>query len=421
MDDLSKLIKANELRSLDPETQRFELVTAAGEGRIDAVHAFIVAGVYPHLPDRHGRLPLLEAIAAGHDEVASLLVAEEVRDDELRRSVFLLAAERGLLGVVRTLIQQGADLDAADENGQTALGQAAARGHTEVVRLLLQAGADANLGVEASPLVAALAGGHDEIVAMLGAAGGDKRFGGLALEDLRGVNSFDVDEFWLLIQTDVERAAEAFVHVRQAEDWQRDVFDREVQLTDNCFLVSRLRGHVWTLICSLRSTDHRQWLSNDDAKKMSARIGVKAIFYGNSDTACAVGYALYDSGELAELFDDNCDFDDELSSDGDGEEATSEAAGQRDGGPRFHSTLRTVLPEQRFIPYDFVDAFFRWQRAFVPAFGLSLIGTILFKTGERVRISIGGLEANDVERCDFVSLCSLPDSNGLSSADKWPF
>ena len=54
----------------------------------------------------------------------------------------VLAAQEGHLAVVRLLLEAGADKDAADTDGDTALHIAAKEGHLEVVRLLLEAGAD---------------------------------------------------------------------------------------------------------------------------------------------------------------------------------------------------------------------------------------------------------------------------------------
>ena len=52
------------------------------------------------------------------------------------------AAEHGHLEVVRLLFEAGADKDAADTDGSTALRFAARNGHLEVVQLLREAGAD---------------------------------------------------------------------------------------------------------------------------------------------------------------------------------------------------------------------------------------------------------------------------------------
>ncbi|XP_026500984.2 ankyrin repeat domain-containing protein 6 isoform X1 [Vanessa tameamea] len=56
----------------------------------------------------------------------------------------LEAAARGDAGRVASLIRSGADVDATDENGCSALQRAAADGHVDVVRVLLENGGDPN-------------------------------------------------------------------------------------------------------------------------------------------------------------------------------------------------------------------------------------------------------------------------------------
>ena len=58
-------------------------------------------------------------------------------------SSLMLASSEGHLGVVRTLLGAGADVNYALQGGQTALMVAAYRGRAGVVRLLLERGADA--------------------------------------------------------------------------------------------------------------------------------------------------------------------------------------------------------------------------------------------------------------------------------------
>jgi len=51
------------------------------------------------------------------------------------------ASYNGALEVVRLLLEQGADVEAKDEDGKTALQQAGDRGHDEIVKLLREHGA----------------------------------------------------------------------------------------------------------------------------------------------------------------------------------------------------------------------------------------------------------------------------------------
>ena len=67
---------------------------------------------------------------------------------EARHSVLLPtlhnAARLGDAEWCRVMVEGGADMDAKDDRGWTALGWAADYGHTETMRLLVQLGADVN-------------------------------------------------------------------------------------------------------------------------------------------------------------------------------------------------------------------------------------------------------------------------------------
>jgi ankyrin repeat protein len=59
----------------------------------------------------------------------------------LKKLLVLCARERGEAGTARLLLDAGADVNAADKFGDTAIGLAAWRGKREVVDLLLARGA----------------------------------------------------------------------------------------------------------------------------------------------------------------------------------------------------------------------------------------------------------------------------------------
>jgi hypothetical protein len=63
----------------------------------------------------------------------------------LCRQVLSVAAEHGVLGVVRTLLKKGTSPDSRDQGGETPLMRAAVQRQPAVVRMLLAYGADANL------------------------------------------------------------------------------------------------------------------------------------------------------------------------------------------------------------------------------------------------------------------------------------
>jgi ankyrin repeat protein len=65
------------------------------------------------------------------------------------------------------LLDAGADVDAATDDGDTSLKVASHNGHIEVVKLLLDAGAKMKLMEHDSPLRLALKGGHTEVANLL--------------------------------------------------------------------------------------------------------------------------------------------------------------------------------------------------------------------------------------------------------------
>lgn len=84
------------------------------------------------------------------------------------------AARHGGVAEVQAALESGADIEAADERGWTALRTAAAKGHVPVVRCLLACGAQVTKDQSGSPpLIAAAFNGHTEVVDVLLDAGAE--------------------------------------------------------------------------------------------------------------------------------------------------------------------------------------------------------------------------------------------------------
>jgi hypothetical protein len=118
--------------------------------------------------------PIVRAVEGGDvEEVARLLDAEphlmEGGDHDDDPSPLILAAERGHVGVVRLLLERGADVNFRSDYGYTALYEAAERGHEEVVSILLGCGADPSSkdGTGSTPLMGACCEGHLSVARQL--------------------------------------------------------------------------------------------------------------------------------------------------------------------------------------------------------------------------------------------------------------
>ena len=88
----------------------------------------------------------------------------------------LITAEEGYTEIVEMLLTKGADVNARDEGGWTALKRAAGQGHTEIVEMLLAKGADVNAKDEdgGTALIEAAQKGHTKIFSLLKQAGAKK-------------------------------------------------------------------------------------------------------------------------------------------------------------------------------------------------------------------------------------------------------
>lgn len=108
------------------------------------------------------------------------------------------AWERAVLSgdheTVRALLQSGADVNARDRYGQTALMLAAHRGHAAIVDVLIEHGADLDVTAKysLSALMLAVIAGHEGIVRALMRAGADRSLQGSGAPGFAGKTAYDL-------------------------------------------------------------------------------------------------------------------------------------------------------------------------------------------------------------------------------------
>ena len=108
------------------------------------------------------------------------------------------AIRRGDLPQVRSLIEQGVDVNAKDSHGQTTLMRASLSGQSELVRALVAQGADLNATTKykLSALMLAVINGHTEVVQSLAAAGADLGIrGGKSAAGFYGKTALDLAQY----------------------------------------------------------------------------------------------------------------------------------------------------------------------------------------------------------------------------------
>jgi ankyrin repeat protein len=135
-----------------------------------------------------------EEDVAPEKEEKTLAIIQAVKDNDLKKAKFLIktgadvnakdedggtalmwTAQKGYTEIVKALFEAGANINAKKNDGATALMAAAFVGHTEIVKALIEAGADVNVKSKSgwSALMDAAWKGHTEIAKVLIGSGAD--------------------------------------------------------------------------------------------------------------------------------------------------------------------------------------------------------------------------------------------------------
>jgi ankyrin repeat protein/beta-lactamase regulating signal transducer with metallopeptidase domain len=141
-----------------------------GTPRLGSIEALLDAGADLEFKDNRGLTPLYYAAFVGDREVLDLVLERGDFPDTI-----YLAACRGDLDRVRTLLEEGADVNAKDEFGCTPLHWAARARSPEVARLLIKNGANVDAASGPDALTPFMAARQLPIIEFLISAGADIR------------------------------------------------------------------------------------------------------------------------------------------------------------------------------------------------------------------------------------------------------
>jgi ankyrin repeat protein len=152
------------------------LLNAVQHNATESVKILLEAGAEPHQKSWDGTP--FEAANYSNEAIAKLMTAAEhgknnAVSNAAREEMFCSAAFSGNLNIVRSLIQEGVNLDAADAESWTALINAASQGRLDIAQFLLASGANVNATSHCGTTALSISAlsGYADIMKLLIAAG----------------------------------------------------------------------------------------------------------------------------------------------------------------------------------------------------------------------------------------------------------
>lgn len=213
------------------------------------------------------------------------------------------------------------------------------------------------------------------------------------LAERRGVVTFETNELLVLVKAPVEATADAFAKHIGAKTWIKNANGKPVRTASTGYVLYQMTGHPYTTIfLYAHSPGSFKYPNEDLARALSKGLKTKAIYFGNSDTASATAFEVYENGKQLERFCCEADLE-------------------------FTSTLRdeSEAPEDGPDIYPFVDKVMREHDAFAPGF-TSYVSRFGLEPGEKVTLDIsarsmdldveyaGGVTEPVFARVDYVAL-----------------
>lgn len=124
---------------------RTPLILATINYQIEMIKTLTSYYANPNIKDNNKQTALMHATITGHMDAFRLLVSDMNVNAENKGEALIIAASLGRVEMVRILIQNHANINYQDNNGQTALMHAAYNGYKKITKTLVDHGADRNI------------------------------------------------------------------------------------------------------------------------------------------------------------------------------------------------------------------------------------------------------------------------------------
>ncbi len=153
------------------------IMEAADKGHAAIVRKLLAAGADPNSAANDGTTALWAASNSDLDECMEILIPlsknVNVRDNQSQRTILMNVANWGRKEPVKALLARGADVNAVDERGWTALMWATKEDHPDIASMLIAGKANLKIKNKAGETALGIAKreGHPEIAAILKKAG----------------------------------------------------------------------------------------------------------------------------------------------------------------------------------------------------------------------------------------------------------
>jgi hypothetical protein len=233
-------------------------------------------------------------------------------------------------------------------------------------------------------------------------------FEDVPLAERRGLGHLDAGNLAIVVKQDVQRVSEAIVNRYRAGVWCRNIYEQSIRVEAGGLVVFRFKSHDWTLVqvAGFQPIQFFPYVRYIHAEHLARDLDTEAVFCKTADGLYQ--YYLYAGDQNLEgFYFDSC-FDDDSNDDSDRQNvldkfSTLEYSEEFDGQFGFYSSLRES--NFRLTLLNSVSPFWRMS-GLLAEHGIYVptIGWEEKEIGETVRISIRGLDNDDIERMDYISV-----------------